>query len=79
MENTNSAPVSVRMLAGWSGPPACHAASRSGILRAILKKFMPAIDTVLLVFLGLAISYFLDAVFEISPRLAAWIDRELSD
>jgi hypothetical protein len=40
---------------------------------------MPAIDTVLLVFLGLAISYFLDAVFEFSPRLAAWINRELSD
>ena len=40
---------------------------------------MPYIDTALLVFLGLAIFYFLDAVFEISPRLAAWIDRELSD
>ena len=40
---------------------------------------MQFIATLLLVFLGLAISYFLDAVFEISPRLAAWNDRELSD
>jgi len=40
---------------------------------------MQFIDTLLLVFLGLAIAYFLDAVFEISPRLAAWISRELSD
>jgi hypothetical protein len=36
-------------------------------------------DTLPLVFLGLAISYLLDAIFEISPRLAAWINRELSD
>ena len=40
---------------------------------------MPFIDTVLLMFLGLAIAYLLDAVFEISPRVTAWIDRELSD
>jgi hypothetical protein len=39
---------------------------------------MPFVTTALLVFLGLAISNFLDAVFEISPRLAAWINRELS-
>lgn len=39
---------------------------------------MQFIDTLLLVFLGVAISYFLDAVFEISPRIAAWINRELS-
>ena len=40
---------------------------------------MQFLDTLLLVFLGVAISYLLDAVFEISPRLAAWIDKELSD
>lgn len=40
---------------------------------------MQIIDTLLLVFLGIAISYFVDAAFEISPRIAAWIDRELSD
>jgi hypothetical protein len=40
---------------------------------------MQFIDTLLLVSLGLAISYFLDAVFEISPRISAWINRELSD
>ena len=40
---------------------------------------MQLVDTLLLVFLGVAISYLLDAVFEISPRLAAWIDKELSD
>ena len=40
---------------------------------------MPFIDTLLLVFLGVAISYLLDAIFEISPRLAAWINDELSD
>lgn len=40
---------------------------------------MQIIDTLLLVFLGIAISYFVDAAFEISPRIAAWINRELSD
>jgi hypothetical protein len=39
---------------------------------------MQIIDTALLVFLGIAISFFLDAAFEISPRVAAWINRELS-
>jgi len=40
---------------------------------------MQFIDTLLLIFLGIAMAYFLDAVFEISPRLAAWINRELSE
>ena len=40
---------------------------------------MQFLDTVLLVFLGSAIAFFLDAVFEFSGRIAAWINRELSD
>jgi hypothetical protein len=40
---------------------------------------MQFIDTLLLVFLGIAIAYFVDAVFEISPKISAWISRELSD
>jgi hypothetical protein len=40
---------------------------------------METIDTLLLVFLGIAISNFLDVAFAISPRLAAWLNRELSD
>jgi hypothetical protein len=40
---------------------------------------MQFIDTLLLVFLGISIFYFIDAVFEISPKISAWISRELSD
>jgi hypothetical protein len=40
---------------------------------------MQIVDTVLLVFLGMGISYFVDAAFEISPRISAWINGELSD
>jgi len=40
---------------------------------------MQFIDTLLLVSLGIAIAFFLDAVFDISPRISAWINRELSD
>jgi hypothetical protein len=40
---------------------------------------MPVSEALPLVFLGLGIAYFLDAVFEISPRLTAWLERELSD
>jgi hypothetical protein len=64
---------------GWrvANPPQVNNLPHTTLLYS--EKPMHYIDTVLLVFLGLAISYFLDAVFEISPRLAAWIDRELSD
>jgi len=40
---------------------------------------MQFIDTVLLVSLGIAISSLLDAIFGISPKISAWISRELSD
>jgi len=39
---------------------------------------MQFIDTTLLVFLGIGISYLADAIFEISPRVTAWINREPS-
>jgi FG-GAP-like repeat len=56
----------------------CSRAIRSRRLSCYTEQFMPFVDTTLLVFLGMGISYLVDSVFEISPRIADWIDRGLS-